>query len=30
MKSLIETKKNDLREKINIVRQLDEDYAKLI
>ena len=30
MKSLIETKKSDLREKINIVGQLDQDYAKII
>ena len=30
MKSLIETKKSDLQAKINIVRQLDEDYEKII
>ena len=30
MKSLIETKKSDLQAKINIVRQLDEDYEKMI
>ena len=29
MNSLIETKRNDLQAKINIVRQLDEDYAKI-
>ena len=30
IKSLIETKKSDLQEKINILGQLDEDYAKTI
>ena len=30
MKSLIETKKSDLQAKINILGQLDEDYAKTI
>ena len=30
MKSLIETKRNDLQAKINILGQLDEDYAKTI
>ena len=30
MKSLIEAKKSELQAKINIARQLDEDYAKMI
>ena len=30
MKSMIETQKNNLKAKMNIIRQLDEDYAKLI
>ena len=30
MKSLIEAKKSDLQAKINIARQLDVDYAKMI
>ena len=30
MKSMIETQRNNLQAKRNIVRQLDEDYAKLI
>ena len=30
MKSMIETQKNNLKAKMDIIRQLDEDYAKLI
>ena len=30
MRSLIETRRRNLQEKLNIVRRLDEDYAKLI
>ena len=30
MKSMIETQKNNLKAKMNIIRQLDEDYAKLM
>ena len=30
MKSMVETQKNNLKEKMNAVRQLDKDYAKLI
>ena len=30
MKSMVETQKNNLKAKKNIIRQLDEDYAKLI
>jgi len=30
MKSMVETQRNNLKAKMNIIRQLDEDYAKLI
>jgi len=30
MKSMVETQSNNLKAKMNIIRQLDEDYAKLI